>query len=120
MIMTERSTPPSNFASLPKERPSAWPSGNAANEGKEEGFSWNTLVPHFVHPVKVAIIEAHLWVQEPLSANELANLLGTEDHSLGVVAYHVKELAKVGALERVHERQAREARETFYCLASLE
>ena len=32
---------------------------------------WGALVPHVVHPAKVATIEAMLWLKQPLSSNQL-------------------------------------------------
>src|SRR4051812_18800722 len=32
---------------------------------------WEPFLPHLVHPLKVAIVEALLWIREPLSAVQL-------------------------------------------------
>ena len=82
-------------------------------EGGEFQFDWAGLVPHFVHPLKVSIIEAMLWVGRPLSATDLARVfLGEFDLSL--VAYHLNKLAEAGAVELVEERQARGALQRIY------
>lgn len=84
-------------------------------EGDESTFDWGSLVPHLVYPAKVAIIEALLWVAEPLSPSELVKLLDDrEDHYLSIVAYHVRGLVKAGALEVRRTRQVRGAQETYY------
>lgn len=100
---------------LSRDRPPARPSREAAGG---EGFDWESLIPLFVHPVKVAVIEALAWIEQPLSAAELVSILEGESHSLGVVAYHVSMLAKLGVIEVRHERQSRGARETYYFFPS--
>src|SRR3954447_6710026 len=34
-------------------------------------FNWESLVPHLIHPAKVAIIEAMKWIGVPVSPREL-------------------------------------------------
>lgn len=104
------------FPGLPKQRPSVGPN-RAAAEG-DEGFDWESLVPLFVHPIKVEVIEAMHWIGQPLSATELATILASRKYKLGVVAYHVSKLAKLGVIEVTHERQVRGARETYYFFPS--
>lgn len=82
--------------------------------GDEAGFDWAVLVPLYIHPAKIAIIEALRWIQEPLSANELVHLLGPSNYRLGTLAYHLNDLADRGAIEQVYERQVRGARETYF------
>jgi hypothetical protein len=79
-------------------------------------FSWDILVPHLIHPVKVAIIEAMEWVELPLSSRQLDRIF---DEQFGVsgVAYHMRTLAEVGAVEKVGQRPVRGAQETFYALS---
>lgn len=81
--------------------------------GDETRFDWAGLVPRFVHPLKVAIIEAMVWVDEPLSATDLTNAFLGEFH-LSLVSYHLTGLAKAGAVEQVGERQVRGALQRFY------
>lgn len=84
-------------------------------EGGELTFDWGSLVPHLVHPAKVAIIEALLWVREPLSPSDLVKLFDDgKDYYLSIVAYHVRGLVKAGALEVRRTRQVRGAQETYY------
>lgn len=100
--------------SLPKSRPPIQPNGNALMQS-EPPFDWAGLVSRIVHPVKVAIIEAVLWVGQPLSATELTAVFDDEN-SLGVVAHHAKSLADLGVLEVTATRQVRGARESYYFL----
>jgi hypothetical protein len=79
-----------------------------------EQFHWDALVPHVVHPVKVSIVEAMSWMDQPLSSTELVRLIDDEGIYLSHVAYHVRKLADAGAIEPVSKRQVRGATETFY------
>lgn len=81
--------------------------------GGERQFDWLLLVPRIIHPLKVAIIEALLWVDQPLSASDLAKVFDRE-FSLGLVSYHLKELEKVEVAEVVRHRHVRGAKEKFY------
>ncbi len=84
-------------------------------EGGEPTFDWGSVVPHLVHPAKVAIIEALLWVAEPLSPSDLVKLFDDDkDYYLSIVSYHVRGLAKAKALEVRRTRQVRGAQETYY------
>lgn len=85
----------------------------AGGASKAERFDWAWLVPRVIHPTKVAIIEAMLWIDRPISASELEKVFEGQI-GLGVASYHVKELAKMGVLVRVGERQVRGALQVFY------
>jgi hypothetical protein len=93
--------------------PSSGRAGSGTIEGDELQFHWDELVPHFVHPLKVAIIEAMLWIDRPISASELARVF-LEEFDLSLVSYHLNKLAATGALEQVGERQVRGALQRFY------
>lgn len=79
-----------------------------------ERFEWSTLVPQIVHPLKVAIVEALLWVDQPLSASDLTKLIDNQRYGVAQVSYHLVKLADVGALEVVRTGVARGAVERFY------
>ncbi len=79
----------------------------------ESQYDWAGLVPRFVHPVKVTIIEAMLWIGEPLSATDLTRILLNE-FDLSLVSYHLTKLAELGVVEQVGERQVRGALQRFY------
>jgi hypothetical protein len=79
-----------------------------------EQFHWDTLVPRVVHSLKVAIVEAMLWLDQPLSSSDLVKLMDDSEINLSHVAYHVSKLVEVGALEAIRNRQVRGATETFY------
>ncbi len=80
----------------------------------EERFAWDVLVPHIVHPLKVSIIEAMHWIDQPLSASDLTKVIDDEEYGLSHVSYHVVKLAKAGALEVVGQRYVRGSIEKFY------
>lgn len=64
---------------------------------------WEAFIPQFVHPVKVAAVEALLWIGEPLSATQFAKLFSGKGERFREpnVRYHVRSLVKVGVLEVV-------------------
>ena len=80
----------------------------------DEQFHWDMLVPRVVHPLKVAIVEAMLWLEQPLSSSDLVKLMDDPDIYLSHVAYHVRKLVEVDALKATRNRQVRGATETFY------
>lgn len=71
-------------------------------------------IPHFLHPAKVAIIEALVWMDEPLSPAQLHAVLEHPTWDLSLISYHVKQFAEKGVLERVRHRQVRGVVQTFY------
>jgi len=89
------------------------------NTNGREHFEWDTLVPCMVHPVKVAVVEAMHWIDEPISPRELDTVLD-EEYGVSLVAYHVRVLANMGAVEKVGQQAVRGALQTFYVLAAKE
>lgn len=86
--------------------------------GEQEALDWSVLVPFFIHPVQVAVIEAMWWIDEPLSATLLKNVFD-EKFDLSIVSYHVATLAKQDILKKVGQRHVRGAREKFYRLSNF-
>jgi len=86
------------------------------DENNRRNFEWDMLVPHLLHPLKVAIVEAMSWIDDPVSPREL-DLIFEEEFGVSLVSYHVRILADYGALERVRQQQVRGAMQTFYVLA---
>lgn len=82
--------------------------------GEVAGFAWAVLVPRIVHPIKVAIIEAMLWVDRPLSPSLMTKSFGSADYYLSIVSYHVETLEEVGAIVVAKRQPVRGAEETFY------
>jgi DNA-binding transcriptional ArsR family regulator len=79
-------------------------------------FAWDKCVPLFVHPIKVAAIEALLWIEEPIAPKQLVEML-EEDLGVSVVAYHFRSLADLGLVEQDHQSPVRGALQTFYRLS---
>lgn len=80
-------------------------------------YEWGLLVPHLVHPVKVAIVEAMAWIEVPVSPRELDRLFD-EEFGVSLVSYHMRSLADVGAVKKVRQQAVRGALQTFYVLAA--
>lgn len=90
-------------------------------EERERCFDW-ALLALLVHPMQVAIVEALLWIGRPLSAKDFGELFADEidrpSNGASFMSYHVKELAKIGALELVHTESVRGALRKFYVLVT--
>jgi hypothetical protein len=69
---------------------------------------WESYVPQFVHPVKVAAVEALLCIGEPLSVAQLTKLFSGEGEGFreSNIRYHLRHLVKVGLLEVVPSGQS--------------
>lgn len=79
-----------------------------------DSFDWAAIVPHAIHPLKVAIIEALTWIEQPLSPTQMAGLFDDSKYYLSLVSFHAKGLEKWGAIETVETRQVRGAQEKFF------
>lgn len=78
---------------------------------------WQAALFGLLHPIKVATVEAHLWLDEPLSATLLLEVFDrTVAHNN--LAYHVRKLADVGVLHEVSTKQRRGALEHFHRLTT--
>jgi DNA-binding transcriptional regulator GbsR (MarR family) len=63
----------------------------------------------------VAVIEALMWMQQPLSASEIAKLFGEPKHYYaGRASYYLKALRDLGLLEVTSVRPNRGALEHFF------
>ncbi len=78
-----------------------------------EQFDWDVLVPHFVHPLVVAVIEALLWVKEPLSAPDFAKLFNAQ-FNRPTISYHLDKLVEIDALVMTREQRTRGLPEKLY------
>jgi DNA-binding transcriptional ArsR family regulator len=84
---------------------------------KRTAFDWNPFAPRLVHPTKVAIIEALLYMNQPLSATELRELFG--ERHVSTVSYHLGSLVSVKAIVAVDECRVRGATKTSYFVQPL-
>lgn len=83
------------------------PSGGSGEEdvvGGGERVDWAALIPHLIHPTKVIIIEALLWLERPMSATELEKVAGA-DPPLSDFSHHLNQIAKMSVLEVVEKRK---------------
>lgn len=80
----------------------------------DDALDWEALVARSVHPTRLWIIEAMLWIERPLSATELEGVFTKRKMSLSSISYHMTVLVKVGIVEEASERPVRGATEHFY------
>jgi hypothetical protein len=86
-----------------------------AMTGKEEDPT-QALLDALRHPLRRALLHRYVTAEEPTSPKYLANSMR---QPLSGVSYHVRELAKLGALEIAEEEQRRGAVEHFYVVTPL-
>ena len=92
--------------------PESDPPGSAGAE--RERFVWQSLAPALLGPLKVAIIEALLWVGQPLSPAGLQESLALEERKLALVRYHAEYLAEAGVLEMLEPADGDEEARFFF------
>jgi hypothetical protein len=68
-----------------------------------EQFCWSSFVASTVHPVKVAIIEALLWIEEPISGAQFGRLFRGAGQGFyeSNIRFHLRALVEMGLLEAV-------------------
>ncbi len=70
---------------------------------RDNSWDWANVVP-LVHPVKVAIIEAMLWVGEPMSAVDI-DRMHEASPGLTTVSYHLRNLALEFSILELHTKE---------------
>lgn len=78
--------------------------------------AWSAAFYSLIHPAQVAAVEAFLFIEAPMSALVVYEVLGRE-WSFGTVAYHVRRLAERGVLDERYVEPVRGAHEHFFLLA---
>lgn len=78
-------------------------------------YDWGQLVPRFVHPIKVAIIETMFYMKQQLSASDLQELFCGE-YPLSNIHYHLLTLKRAALVVKMREVQRRGATESFFML----
>lgn len=59
-----------------------------------EPLDWGALVPLIVHKTKLVILEAMLWIDEPLSAVDVQEMYGGKKRiNVSSISYHLRSLA---------------------------
>jgi hypothetical protein len=95
-------------------------SGEEITAGDEQAaYVWLVCVPRLIHPLKLTIIEVLLYMEQPLSATQLVELLDQEDCYLGLISYHLGTLKEAQVIELVESRSVRGAKEHFYYFPGL-
>jgi hypothetical protein len=87
----------------------------ASSDAGGERFLWDLLVSRVLHPIQVAIIEALLWIDLPLSPADMARMFDgpyTSSH----IAHHSGALAKLKVVSLVDTQKVRGATKHFYAL----
>lgn len=85
--------------------------------GALDAAVWQACVPRVLHPAKVAVLEAHLWIRRPLSAKDLERLFADDYYYLSMVSYHCNKLEEIGILKLWKKRPVRGAVENLFVLA---
>jgi hypothetical protein len=98
----------------PQSSPPPGRAGGATMEGDEQSqFVWDALVPRSIQPLTVAVVEALLWLESPLSAPELGAVFSGE-FSFSSVSYHLTKLAVAETIAEVGERWEDGAAQPLY------
>jgi hypothetical protein len=98
---------------VPERPPTARP---PIEEREVPPIKWACMIERFIHPAKVEIVEALVWIGQPLSGTELRKILGRKRYSLGTLIYHLEALRDIGVVHVAGVRAARGAREVYYLL----
>jgi hypothetical protein len=83
---------------------------------RKENDPTQALLDALRHPLRRALLHRYVVAEEPTSPKYLANSMR---QPLSSVSYHVRELAKLGAVEIAEEEQRRGAVEHFYVVTPL-
>lgn len=82
-----------------------------------EPLDWARLFAMLVHPTKVQIVEAMWWIDRPLSASEIQQVLDGE-HSVSALSYHFKTLVELGVLTGKEKVKVRAVWKRLYVFSS--
>lgn len=82
----------------------------------EDDAWWAALAVSFLHPVQVQIIEALRWIDRPLSAGDLAEVVDTRLKRPQLV-HHLRRLTHIHALEVDRPATLKDAFEAPFRLA---
>lgn len=90
------------------------------SKGDGSLLDWGDLVPLIVHKTKLIIIEAMLWVDEPLAAVDIQAMHGGKKKpNLSSLSYHIKSLdTDLSILRLYDEEQVRGAWKKNYYFRS--
>jgi hypothetical protein len=91
--------------------------GKAEARPTHSSPAWEVALFDLLHPAQIAIVEACLGIEEPLSATLLAELF-EHDFKLNLIAYHVRRLSERGVLHKLDGRIVGDTIERLYRLAT--
>jgi hypothetical protein len=81
----------------------------------EDPPAWITALYSLHHPIVITVMEALLWIGEPLSATAIAKMSSGE-WSSGTISHHFVRLAERGVVEKRYERPRLGVSEHYYGL----
>lgn len=82
---------------------------------RDEAEFWGALAACLLHPTRLHIVEAMLWIDRPLSPAELARVISGPS-AMSSVAYHVRCLANARVARVAKRKQVRGSMQTLYLL----
>jgi len=88
-----------------------------SKKGDEAPLDWVALVPLLVHETKIEILEAMLWIDEPLSAVDVLHMYEKKPkhRHVSTISYHLKSLdTDLSILRLYDEVQIRGAKKKNY------
>jgi len=85
------------------------------SDNRNEAEFWGAVAACLLHPIRLQIVEAMLWIDRPLSPVELTGIFSETD-AMSSVSYHVSCLSRSRVLKVVRRRQVRGSTQTFYRL----
>lgn len=81
---------------------------------RDEPLDWDALVPRVIHPIRVATVEAMMWIEEPFSPVDL-DRMHEDPPGIETVAYHMRTLASdLLVLSLYDEEMIRGAKRKLY------
>lgn len=72
---------------------------------RDEPLDWDALVPRAINPIRVVILEAMRWIDEPFSAVDLNKMYGDDPPGIAAIAYHMRTLAFDLPVLRLYEEE---------------
>ncbi len=71
-----------------------------------DALDWGAFVPLIVHKTKLVIVEAMLWVDEPLAAVDIQAMHGGKKKpNLSALSYHIKSLDTDLSILRLYDEE---------------
>lgn len=81
---------------------------------RDGALDWDALVPYVLHPVRVAIIEAMRWIDEPFSAKDLDRMYDRDSPGVPAISYHFRKLRLLRVLDLYREEMIKGTTRKLY------